>query len=456
MLVTHMIAAQTDADKKLISASQAGSSPLYFTVNDVAIPLIEPGSYYNEQECNVRNGMPNLFAKLNAGKSVSIGYIGGSITQGVYCYRTQSAKYIASQFPKVNIQWMNAGVSGTGTDLAACRLQDQLLQFKPDMIFIEFAVNGAYQPGMEGIIRQVIKDNPSTDICLIYTVLNGQAKLYQEGKVPENIQGLEKIAAYYHLPSIHLGMEAALLEKEGKLIWKGTSDEAAGKILFSTDGIHPLKEGGNIYAAAIARGFQKMKAEATPHKHTLPQPLMKDNWESATMLDPLSVATFSEQWTKIDPATTKTLKAYKSWFPYLMTASQPGASFSFKFNGSMFGIFDVGGPEVGQLEVEIDGKPVQLQEASAKGYHLYKAGTTGSNVLSRFNNFCNNRYRGQYDFIEVEPGEHTVIVRIAAEKADKVKILGPKQLADITEHPEKYDQTVFYLGKILLRGNPVQ
>jgi hypothetical protein len=122
----------------------------------------------------------------------------------------------------------------------------------------------------------------------------------------------------------------------------------------------------------------------------------------------------------------------------------------------MFGLFDVGGPEVGQLEIEVDGKPVQLQEVSTKGYHLYKAASTGNTVLNRFNNFCNNRYRGQYDFIEVEPGEHTVVVRISATKADKAAILGAKQQADITEHPEKYDQTVFYLGKILMRGNPIR
>jgi lysophospholipase L1-like esterase len=448
--------AQTEAERKLIAASQTGSSPLYFNPVADNVPLIEPGSYYNEQECTIRDGLPNFFAKVKAGKPVSMGYIGGSITQGIYCYRTQSAKYISSLYPNTSFKWMNAGVSGTGTDLGACRIGDQLLKYHPDLIFVEFAVNGAYQPGMEGIIRQIIRDNPSTDICLIYTLLNGQTKVYSEGKIPENIQGLENIARHYNIPSIHLGMEAAQLEKEDKLVWKGTTETANGRIVFSNDGIHPLKEGGNIYAAAIARGFKKMSSNTTAAQHKLPDALIKDNWEDATLADPLTAAKFDEYWKKTDPLTVNYLKPFAGWFPNIMQAEQPGASFSFKFNGSMFGLFDVGGPEVGQVEILIDGQLVQLQEISTKGYHLYKAvNTPAKSTLDRFNVNCNNRYRGQYDLVEVTPGEHTVVVRIAAEKSDKATILGPRQQEDITAHPEKYDRTVLYLGKILLKGKMV-
>src|SRR5690606_36001811 len=104
--------------------------------------------------------------------------IGGSITQGNVCYRPQTAKYLQSMFPDVPLKAINAGVSGTGTDLGACRLQDQLLQYHPDLIFVEFAVNGAYAPGMEGIIRQIWQFDPEIDICLIYTINNGQTKIY--------------------------------------------------------------------------------------------------------------------------------------------------------------------------------------------------------------------------------------------------------------------------------------
>jgi lysophospholipase L1-like esterase len=447
------VTAQSEEEKKLIAASQAGASPLFFNPDTGNVPLIAPGNYYNGQECTVRGGLPNFFAKVQAGKPVTIGYIGGSITQGIYCYRSQSAKYINAIYPGIKKTWLNAGVSGTGTDLGACRINDQLLQYHPDLIFVEFAVNGAYRPGMEGIIRQIIKHNPGTDICLIYTALNEQIKAYQAGRISDNIQGLESIADYYHLPSIHLAMEAAQLEKEGKLIWKGIADTANGRVLFSADGTHPAKEGGNLYAAAIARGFEKLKANAVAVKHVLLPALISDNWENATMIDPLSVVSFDTNWTKTESTKNNNLRQFAGWFPYIMQAAKPGASFTFRFKGNMFGIFDVGGPEAGQIEIVLDGKPVKLQEISASGYRLYKASVTeGKELLNRFNNFCNNRYRGQYEFIEVTPGEHTVKLSISSVKADKVKILGERQLADITANPDKYDQTVFFLGKILLRG----
>ena len=109
------------------------------------------------------------------------------------------------------------------------------------------------------MIRKIIKENPHTDICLIYTVYTNQITTYQKGDIPQVIKGLEDIAAHYQLPSIHLGMEAATLEKAGKLLWKGNKEVAAGKILFSNDGIHPVAEGGNLYASAIARGLEKIR-----------------------------------------------------------------------------------------------------------------------------------------------------------------------------------------------------
>ncbi|RXK86964.1 SGNH/GDSL hydrolase family protein [Filimonas effusa] len=446
--------AQSEEEKRLIAASQADASPLYFNPDTKEVPSVEPGHFFDAKECNVRGGLPNFLTKLKAGKPVTIGYIGGSITQGAFCYRPQSAKFISSMFPGIKKTWLNAGVSGTGTDLAACRIHEQLLKYSPDLVFVEFAVNGAYAPGMEGIVRQIIRFNPNIDICFIYTLANGQTTAYQQNSIPSNIEGLEKVAEYYKLPSVHMGMEAAQLEKEGKLIWKGAADTANGRIVFSNDGIHPLHAGGNLYAAAIARAFIKMNKAVVAAPHALPAPLITDNWEDGVMIDPLTIASFDQKWTKVTTATSG-LKQFAGWFPYIMKGSVPGASFSFRFKGTVFGFFDIGGPEVGQLAFAVDGKPVKLQTIAASGYRLKKVSAGGAGVADLFNSYCNNRYRGQYELIQVPDGEHEVTITISPLKSDKRAILGPKQLEDITANPGKYDQTVFYLGKILLRGTPL-
>lgn len=424
---------QTDS---LIAVSQAGAMPIFFDPSDVYAPVISTADYKDSLECLVRGGIPNFFCKMHTVDSVTIGYIGGSITRGDNMYRNQSAEFIQQMYPGVRIKAINAGVSGTGTAMGACRIKEQLLKYHPDLVFIEFAVNGAFREGMEGMIRQILRFDPFIDICLLYTIREGQTTTYTQGGIPANIEGLEKIANYYHIPSIHMGLQASFLEKNKKLVWKNAATSADGRIVFSKDGIHPLKAGGNLYAAAIARSMIKMQAVNKRVRHLLPPPLLADNWEDARMLDPLKSAVFSKEWSSVKPEKIPLLKSFAPWFPYIMQACKSGASFSFRFSGNMVGMFDIGGPEAGQLLLNVDGQDVQL--------------------INRFNQYCNNRYRGQCEFIQLDKGIHTVRFTISPVKANKRKILGRNQQKDILSHPEKYGRTCEMLGKILIRGEIVR
>ncbi len=452
--IVRLETAQEKEDTDKIAASQRGSSPLQFTVSNDGTAVVVPGTFHHEQECSVRGGIPNFLDKAEKGDPLTVAFIGGSITQSNTGYRPQTARYFQGLFPKVDFKWINAGVSGTGTDLGAFRIQEQVLRHNPDLIFIEFAVNGAYQPGMEGMIRQIIKANPKTDICLIYTIHNGQTAVYQQDKIPDNIRGLEQVAAHYQLPSIHLGMEAASLEAQEQLVWKGDEQLAKDKLLFSTDGIHPKEAGGNLYAAAIARGLAKMQLKNNAQLRVLPPPLYTDGWEHATMYEPQNIATFDENWERLSTAGSH-LKQFNGWFNTVMTANKAGASCTFYFEGDMFGVFDVGGPEVGQLSVWIDDRPVGVAQREELGLRfLQVVPASDDTLINRFNQYCNNRYRGQYDLVRLEPGRHKITLKIASAKANKKDILGLRQLADITDHPKKYDDTRVYLGRILLRGKP--
>ncbi len=137
-----------------------------------------------------------------------------------------------------------------------------------------------------------------------------------------------------------------------------------------------------------------------------------------------------------------------------MKAENPGSSLSFKFEGTMIGIFDIGGPEVGQIELELDGILMNLKELSPINF-IAGNEFVDSKLINRFNRNCNNRYRGQCAFIRTKPGIHSVVLKISKDNPDKIKILGEMQLEDISRNPEKYNHTVVYLGKILLRGEVI-
>ena len=169
------------------------------------------------------------------------------------------------------------------------------------------------------------------------------------------------------------------------------------------------------------------------------------------MLDPKANATFSPDWEKIDPGKMETLNQFSGWFPYLMKAEKPGSWLKFRFNGTMLGIFDIGGPEVGQVELELDGKKMNFEGEGSVNF-VAVDNKSAQSAINRFNRYCNNRYRGQCFFVKTDSGNHTVTIKISDEIPDKATILGDKQLEDITQHPEKYNRSAIYLGKILLRG----
>jgi hypothetical protein len=149
--------------KKLIVGS-VGALWLSFAVQ-AAEPLAE---------CHARGGLPNVFAKLEKGGEVRVAYLGGSITDAEG-WRVLSRQWFAQQYPKAQVQEIRATICGTGAELGACRLTHDVLQFKPDLLFVEFAVNGAGRneqrvfQTMEGIIRQTWRANPLTDVCFVST-----------------------------------------------------------------------------------------------------------------------------------------------------------------------------------------------------------------------------------------------------------------------------------------------
>ncbi len=449
-------AQQPNADFKkdvnvLIEGSQAGAMPLLFNVQN-KYALKEIDEFKSDKEFFLRDGLPNFFRKINQNKStVNIAFLGGSITKAEDQYRNQTLTFIQSLNPAANIKGINAGVSGTGTELGACRVNEQVLKYKPDLIFVEFAVNGGSNQAMEGIVRQIIKNNPKTDICFIYTIAGDQYQQYAKNEIPAKINGFEKVAEHYKIPSIHLGLYPSVLASQGKLVWKSSSD-IADKIVFSKDGTHPAKAGGDLYAQAIARAFQIFKTETTVSNHELMNPLYVDNWDDAGMYSPLEMATFSKGWTTINPLNYGHLKTFAPWFSTLSKTVEANATCTFNFKGTVFGFFDIGGPEVGQVLVEIDGQCVELKRKAGNASVKIPNETGFQCLVNRFNTNCNNRYRGQFEMFEVPDGMHEVKISLSPIKANKVAILQGQDLYDIEQNPDKYNQKVFYLGKILLKG----
>lgn len=392
-------------------------------------------------ECHPRGGLPNFHARLRHGDQVRVGYLGGSITaqEG---WRPQSLNWLRAQYSKAQIDEINAAIGGTGSDLGAFRLQHDVLGRKPDLVLVEFAVNDAgakpeqIYRGMEGIVRQIWRYDPSIDICFVYTISGPMLQVLQDGKLPSSYAAMERVAEHYGIPSINLGLEVARLEEMGELVFKAakptTAEEAAklgDKILFSPDDVHPYADSGHqLYFDAVVRGLELMKTVGSPSPHQLIGPLVADNWENAKML-PIDRAELSGDWAKLDPASDELARSYADRVPGLWKSNQPGAQIQFKFRGTAAALYAVIGPGCGQVVITLDDNPPVTQPL--------------------FDRFC-TYYR--LSLLNIGSGLpdtiHTVKIEIHPDQPDKAKILGPGKIDD----PKRFDDRACYVGALMLVG----
>lgn len=334
-----------------LAALFAGNSVKGIELNDPTVAA----------EFRQRDGLPNFFEKITAGRTVRMAYLGGSIT-AAGGWRIKTMAWFKEQFPQATFVEINVAIPGTGSDFSACRLGEDVLPQKPDLVFLECRVNGGggfERESVEGIVRQIWRNDPTTDICFVYTISQPMLKTIQAGKLVGFGAILETVANRYGIPSIDMGVEIAKLEKGGKLTFQATQPEA-GKILFSGDGTHPGEEGHTIYCEVVARSMCKMQETAAVVAHHLGDPMYANCWEVASLL-PITEANLSSGWTAVDLATDKVcndnLDRTEIMLRKTVKCDQAGETITVGWNGTTLGFSDV--PHDGTMIVEavIDGKP---------------------------------------------------------------------------------------------------
>jgi lysophospholipase L1-like esterase len=394
-------------------------------------------SLENARLLRLRDGLPFFFRKIEAKQPVNIGYLGGSITEAAQGWRDQSLGWLQKQYPQVKFTGINAGVGGTGSDLGVFRVQSQVLDQQPDLVFVEFAVNDngknteQIYKAMEGIVRKTWLHNPQTDICFVYTLTADMAVFFQSGKLPASALAMEQIAAHYGVPSVCLGLKVADLAKEGKLIFKGKQQDYPDKIVFSADNVHPYPETGHLlYTQALSEALDKMAANKSRiKKHRIPAPYRSDNWQQARMI-PVSELSRHGEWKELTAPTDTVASLLKRRFSGLIKSTQPGDYLEVKMKGQICGLYDVIGPGCGQYSVELDNEEKQ--------------------IVSRFDAYS-TYYRASFFTVPVSPESiHTVRFKVSSQRPDKQAILKIRnQVMDI---PSRFEEHACYAGQLLLVG----
>jgi lysophospholipase L1-like esterase len=418
-------------------------SLIFFLVSSLSGAVRAEDTYplREAMECHPRSGLPNVREKIEAGKSLKIAYLGGSITAAPG-WRVQSLEWFQKEYPGAKFSEIAAAIGGTGSDLGVFRLHNDVLRHQPDLLFVEFAVNdGGASPeqirkSMEGIVRQTWKAAPNIDICFVYTLSEPVLPQLRSGKMQRSASVMEEIADHYGIPSIHFGVNVIAMEAAGELIFTAPKPEnlaSAKPLVFSTDGVHPHVETGHVlYTQAIARSWPAMVAASTGEQtHALKEPLQADNWELACQI-PITAAMLRGDWVQLPPDHTLA-KRYQSNMPQLFQAKSAGAALEFTFEGTTAAVFDLLGPDGGQLTVELDDqKPV---------------------TRNRIDAYCTYHRMSKLALAtELPSGIHKVRITLTAEPIDKREILFERNRGDFDANPKKYADLTWYAGSLLVIG----
>ena len=144
-------------------------------------------------------------------ENFTIGFIGGSLTQGGSKWINAVKEFFENKYPDKNIIVVNAGIGGTTSEYGAMRYKTNILDKNPDLVFIEFAVNDTTLPGeteqkeyMESMVRQSLKNSKIPKIIFLYAPYptDKDTELYKKWR--NGVEWKEEIAAYYGLKSINI------------------------------------------------------------------------------------------------------------------------------------------------------------------------------------------------------------------------------------------------------------
>lgn len=290
--------------------------------------------------------------KMKAGEHLNVAFLGGSITwgacasdQGKTSYRALVSKYLKKTYPEAHLKFWDAAIGGTPSKLGVFRMDRDVLPYKPDLTFIEFAVNDNEIPEsletMEGIIRKLKNSNPEMVVFIIILGAGRKGK-YGTSKHLEHI----KLANYYGLPYADVCGPVKKAIKAGEI----NTD------LILADGCHPNDAGYKIYADIIIENLKKAflaKGKATIY----PKPLTANQYESAKMLE-LSTLDNLGDWKSAEASTLGTWYDHQPsrWISSIIIPKKDNAKIDIKLKCSGIGLYYEIYKDAGKVIVKVDDK----------------------------------------------------------------------------------------------------
>ncbi len=195
-----------------------------------------------------------VLKKAENGQSVTLGYLGGSITQGSLsstpdtCYAAMVTKWWREQYPQTEFTYVNGGIGGTTSQFGVSRVESDILAYEPDFVIIEFSVNDDnslfFRETYEGLVRKVYTSKTAPAVLLVHNIF------YQTGTNAQDQH--ETIGRYYNIPCVSMKTSVYQAVASGKIPVRDVTP----------DDLHPNDAGHALLANLVTYFLEKVQKES--------------------------------------------------------------------------------------------------------------------------------------------------------------------------------------------------
>lgn len=299
--------------------------------------------------------LADAMKRAKAGEQITIGTIGGSITQGTAAsttderYANRALEWWTKAFPQAQLDFVNAGIGATDSYIGVHRVDADLLSKKPDVVIVEFSVNDTDAAlnlqTYDSLVRKILTAENHPAVILLFTTQEDGTSLQDTHM---------QIGTAYDLPMISY-KNAVLPEIEaGRFTWKD----------ISPDNIHPNSTGHGIIGELLWSYFNSVYAKLdqidTSDLSFTAAPVTKDLYAKGVLLDSTSL-------------TPKSIQGFEQaevsyQFPNGWT-TKDGGELTFEVTGSNIGVLfyrTVDGKS-GQYSVYVDDRLIQVLDGNFPG-----------------------------------------------------------------------------------------
>ena len=366
------------------------------------------------------SGFAAFDRRAKAGEHLSVVFFGCSLTWGANAsdpattsYRAVLRDRLEEHYPTARFRCRDSAIGGTNSQLGVFRLDRDVLQWKPDLVFVDFTANDdiySADPETLSSYEAILRRLAEARIPVVQVAFPFKWNIKRS-----DLPSMQRLAA-------HRALAGAYGNGWGDAVTSIIDGVEAGKTtldaIWVSDGVHPHDAGYRLFADAAWDGLLTAIGEGKAAR--MPEPLHPSTYREARRVRLTTLGTLPAGWQAGMPNLTACNHDWlmSRWMDDLAFARnrsvpaagsqepavpRPVAPLRLTVDAASILLFGEATPRSGRFRVRIDGVPVTGANGQVKDSDLFEANRwkTGNGFL--WLEIARGLDTGVTHLVEIEP-----------------------------------------------------